>query len=201
MLKNKAEEFLMHEYGNINNLEGKSYDELFDKAFTHAWRDTIAHERFNKESNVIKNKNDIYKVLKNEIYAMNCNSQQDFDNWHSTLCGNNLHDMRYGLWQKLINMTFKYLYCFNLCSLYNFKFIFEFCHCPIDTHVASIVCKKIKADECGVLNLARRIATSEKGYSWNFITEENYLQIEKTIKIICDKEKITPLQFDILYWQ
>lgn len=195
----KAEKFLEKEYGK-NKLNGLTKNQLIDKAIEHAWDDAVIYEkRYKNNSDIIKSKDEICNILKDEINNKNFASQEEFDKWHSEICQNELHGMRYGLWQKLINMTFKYLYCCSLKGLNDFNF--EYCHCPIDTHIAKTVFRKIKDDTSKDLNLAWNIATSQKDYSWNYITKENYLKIQEAIKDICNDDNITPLQFDIFYWQ
>lgn len=52
------------------------------------------------------------------------------------------YGMRYGVWQKFINLVFKNLYCVN--ELFSeFKDIWSKCHCPIDTKIAKVLNEKL----------------------------------------------------------
>ena len=202
-IRRKSKRLFKKEYKKeYKELKGLTKEELVDKAIEHAWDDAVIYEkRYKNNIDIIKNKDEICDILKDEINNKNFASQEEFDKWHTEICQNELHGMIYSLWQKLINMTFKYLYCCNLTGLNNFDFNFEYCHCPIDTHIAKTVFRKIKDDTSKDLNLAWNIATSQKDYSWNYITKENYLKIQEAIKDICNDDNNTPLQFDIFYWQ
>lgn len=72
-------------------------------------------------------------------------SQADFDAMHEELCGsflaqyndllrqNSLEGQAFGKAQKIVNMTFKYLYCFDDSAEYDDWF--EYAHMPIDSIV------------------------------------------------------------------
>lgn len=72
-------------------------------------------------------------------------SQEQFDAMHEELCENflaqynellsknNLESHAFGKAQKIVNMTFKYLYCFEDSNKYNAWF--EYAHMPIDSIV------------------------------------------------------------------
>lgn len=68
--------------------------------------------------------------------------QKSFDVWHKEICNEfktkfnaalqgAYHDIEYGKAQKIVNMTFKYLYCFEEASEH--REVFQQCHMPIDS--------------------------------------------------------------------
>ena len=67
-------------------------------------------------------------------------SQADFDEFHRTTCLDFLGELNkcvpdpqeFGKAQKFVNMTFKYLYCFDNAPKYDDWF--KFCHMPIDSY-------------------------------------------------------------------
>jgi len=105
----------------------------------------------------------------------------------------------YGKAQKIVNMTFKYLYaycCVNPSEIKNEK-CFEFCHMPLDsftlewfsreiTKVTNIMKTKIGSWS----NMGKK--DDEKSYGYEFY----YKEIEKYFK----KHEITPLQAEFVIW-
>lgn len=93
--------------------------------------------RINK-SLIFQNSDLIKKWLKDEILssALFCD---DFTSWHKKICTNTFHDTQYEFWQRLINETFKYMYCVNKMSnnkmFNNFKH-WDSCHCCVDSITA-----------------------------------------------------------------
>lgn len=83
-------------------------------------------------------------------YMTNVLSTQTFDVWHNNICNKILDDLYnasnnhatygmasnnkatyYGMAQKIVNMAFKYLYCFDDANIYYNKF--ADCHMPLDS--------------------------------------------------------------------
>ncbi len=80
-------------------------------------------------------------------FISNISNQSDYDIWHNNLCESIVYDFEnilsltipFGIAQKIVNMTFKYLRCFYFgTSPFDIE-KFKYCHCPIDT----IICKNI----------------------------------------------------------
>ena len=165
-----------------------------------AWIDATIYERKQKPSTIMSNKRMIITTLADEI---NSNAQEicrDFQNWHKKICRRTDFGMRYGVWQKFVNMTFKYLYCMK--DLFpEFDSIWSQCHCPIDTIIAKSLntqLQRIGASQAE-LELSYLISRSKK-ISWNNISEKNYETFQKQVLQVCEVDNITPLQFDFLYW-
>lgn len=74
-----------------------------------------------------------------------------FDNWHKNTCQTFIDNLwkyygikiHFGKAQKLVNMTFKYLYCTNGSEKYAKKF--EPCHMPLDTYTINWFCDSVVA--------------------------------------------------------
>lgn len=166
-----------------------------------AWKGAVIRERFNKESKIIKNRAAISKILKDELVGNVDAICKNFDEWHANLCNRTDYGMRYGVWQKFVNMLFKNLYCVK--ELFpEYERIWDKCHCPIDTRIAKILYEQLKVrglskDE---LELSRKISKST-GITWNSIDEENYKLFQNQIMMICKQENLTLLQFDFKYWK
>lgn len=66
-------------------------------------------------------------------------SQTDFDQWHKGMCedflkvvkNNYESDIQYGKAQKIVNMTFKNIYCLQNADKY--EEYFKYCHMPLDS--------------------------------------------------------------------
>ena len=70
----------------------------------------------------------------------------EFDEWHHTMCEkfldifkNDYKDLKYGKAQKIVNMTFKNIYCLDGAEKY--EEYFEHCHVPLDSLVLEWVCR------------------------------------------------------------
>ena len=88
---------------------------------------------------------------------------------------------RYGLAQKIVNMTYKYFYIFNeFVHIEKLNGIYSECDCPLD----SIVLK-----ELGYSNIA-----------WTKITKGEYKEIQDIIANKVGPNPIGNLYFDFKYW-
>lgn len=167
-----------------------------------AWADAIASERFNKGSEIVKSRESIISFMENELLNNPKNICDNFNEWHNCICQRKEFNMRYGVWQKLVNMTFKYLYCIEE-TFPEFNCIWEECHCPIDTVISKQI--HIKLTQMGFeqseLMLSYKVANSDSTVNWNNITKNDYLKLQNQIKYICEKENIYPIEFDFLYWK
>lgn len=167
-----------------------------------AWKDATIRERYNRDSEIIKNKELIIEFLEKELSNNVAGICSDYHKWHNKICTLNIFGMRYGVWQKFINMTFKYLYCVR--DIFpEFNEIWKECHCPIDTVIAKQIHKKllemnIKTSE---LMLSDKISKSDSKINWNYICQKDYATIQEQVKQICNKENIYPIEFDFLYWK
>lgn len=107
-----------------------------------------------KENNInlnSKKKENLFLELADKFAEYMHNGADDFETWHYNICdcfikhfseilkeaGKNPDDATYGKAQKIINMTFKYLYCFDDAALYAERF--EPCHMALDSYILNWV--------------------------------------------------------------
>ena len=77
-------------------------------------------------------------------------SQYDFDDWHHEMCekflacfnNKNFNNLKYGKAQKIVNMTFKNIYC--LRDAESKEDYFKYCHMPLDSLTLEWVYRKVK---------------------------------------------------------
>ena len=149
----------------------------------------------------------------------NFKDQKAFDNWHKDTC-KSVYDVldglykniKYGKAQKIVNMTFKYLYCINSNRGRDY---FTYCHIPLD----SVILDWIWDNEF-IMPYESNDSMPKKlqhGYFDNWsnldydskddITEDNkrqkhytYMFFQKLIRDFCNGKQITPLQLEFLVW-
>lgn len=112
------------------------------------------------------------------------NAQEDFDEFHSDLCDCFLLEinairakvgyvpMSYGQAQKLINLTFKYLTCYE--DYENFADLFRYSHMVIDSQVIGVFTRSklsalLGAPVTSTIKIGNR--------SWTSFTKDEYLSI------------------------
>lgn len=183
-----------------------SEEAVLDYCLLKAWKDAALRERFNAGSPIVANKENIKLILKQELLQSE-KVLSDFDGWHSSLCKNAEYGMKYGIWQKFINMTFKYMFCCYVAAGYfpQYGMAWLQCHCPIDSIIAKIIYEILKSDPsysvgANELELVKSISVSGK-ISWNNLNEEQYNLFQEQVKKICAKESVSPLEFDFLHWE
>lgn len=188
-----------------NNLKNGEADQdiLLDYCLKKAWVDATLRERFHAGSSIIHNKVNVMMILKSELCHNNC-ILTNFSAWHSSLCKRTDFGMKYGIWQKFINMTFKYLLCCNRMAGYFPRFdpIWDKCHCPVDTIIAKRTLELLSSDTLSEETSFVLKSISQSGpVSWNHLNEEQYLIFQNQVKKICKKKEISPLEFDFLFWR
>lgn len=119
---------------------------------------------------------------------------QSFDDWHHEMCSkflsvfNNIYDdLAYGKAQKVVNMTFKNVYCLEDENQQNHKERYTFCHMPLDSFTLEWVkrtqawlCSK-SAESSGCKRKKAETLCSTKIPSWSNM---------ENIDIVDDKKKI-----------
>lgn len=129
-----------------------------------------------------KDKRGIFEWLADEFYTYFQNDCTDFNDWHKTVCSKFLNkfklilseygydaekSLKYGKAQKIVNMTFKYLLCFDDANEYNSKF--NECHMPIDSYI---------------LNWYNDSGENKCTVAWSDLEKEQYYKIQEDIKNI-----------------
>ena len=130
----------------------KSYsdeEELIKYCLSKAWPDAIIYVRKKKTPNdatILANAATIKQLLFDDIKTSAWGN--DFDTWHDRMCSNTNFGMRYGVWQKFINMSFKYIYCINDKLDNPITLDFKKCHIPLDDNTLLWCRSKGKSSYC-----------------------------------------------------
>lgn len=116
-------------------------------------------------------------------------TQEAFDERHKEVCEDFLEELKtlcvgpdfkeppcYGKAQKIVNMTFKYLYLFEKNE--PIQPLFAFCHMPLDSNIFEYLKRKFKSYG---LN-AKLFETA-----WSKLDDERYMEIQKAIRGYCQK--------------
>ncbi len=195
------EYFYEHYFSSEAKSLSKNKQWILNYCIRKAWVDATISERFNKSSLIIANKKSIVAFVEKELTNNTEYICSNFNQWHNSVCEKTDFDMRYGVWQKLINMTFKYLYCVKE-TFPEFNEVWKECHCPIDTIISKQVYNQLSKMNVtpNELVLSKKIAKSDTVINWNNITKKDYCKMQSQIKQICKKERIYSLEFDFLYW-
>lgn len=108
------------------------------------------------------------------------------DEINNLLRKNNLKLLAYGKAQKVVNMTFKYLYCcIDECDeLKDKKEWFRYCHMPLDRFSLEWIYRRDKGIKRKQIE------------SWSKLTEEEYQNIKNIVESYCKE----PLQLDFIVW-
>lgn len=153
--------------------------DFYDYLMKNAWNDAMAREHYKRNSTIVENKAIIIEILTNELKKNIKSILSDFDKWHDELCKNTTYGMTYGIWQKFINMSFKYMYCIYLVTdgaeFRDFILIWDKCHMPLDSYILNWYKRKstVKAE-----------LSSIKTITWNGLIRDDYLLIRDDIRNI-----------------
>lgn len=177
------EKSLLGRKTDLNNSE-----EVISKCIRIAYNDMLSAGRYY----LSKDKDSLCNSLKSILEENNYVYSHDIIEKTTLLFGEqekigkgNRYVTRYGLAQKLVNMTYKYLFVFNH---YIYREIdFSKCDCPLD----SAILKKLEL---------------EKKYTWSKVNKEEYSNCQKLIKEKLKNENIKELAnignmaYDFLTW-
>ena len=213
MVEEKVKKFCENQFSKEAQ-KMENTEDILDYCIRKAWADATQRERFKgQKSKIIQNKDSITSILKKEIENLELFS--NYDVWHNEMCSrydawyneahsDTEHENTYGIWQKLINMTFKYMYC-RYTKFPNIDF--SKCHCPIDSIIAQRVVTLGIVCEVEISDKTVSIARSGKT-NWNNMEPSDYENVRKNIQDIIKEFKInnsdtrnpTELEFDFLFW-
>lgn len=194
-----VEEFKNGSYQHIN-LSKTSKKELSEIIVRKAFKDAISGERYKgrNESQILRNADKIKEILLKELTDKKDEIINNFDNWHNSICSKTDYGMRYGVWQKLVNMTFKHIYCVK--DFYpEFSGVWDKCHCPLDSNTIASVFFLLRAERFSGTKNPNEL--KNKNINWNSISEEDYKDIQQKIGYICNKYGISKLEYDFVMWQ
>ena len=141
-------------------------------------------------------KKELFEWLASAFYTYFQNECNDFNKWHQTICDQFLKkfkpilsqygydadsSLKYGKAQKIVNMTFKYLFCFDDANQYNTKF--NECHMPIDSYI---------------LKWYGDISGDKRKLVWSDLEKEEYYELQGNIKSILGKNN--PFLAEFYIW-
>ena len=118
----------------------------------------------------------LFELIKGFFVNQAPNSQDEFDKKHSQMCDaflealncalltKNAMTQEFGKAQKIVNMTLKYLYCFQ--GRQEKEAWFQYAHMPLDTYTLDWYKKEIRKET----------------YVWSNLNKEQYLGIMKNIR-------------------
>jgi len=163
-------------------------NELIRYCLDKSWPDAIIYVRKKNTPNditIVEHAKEIKDILFDCIIRHTWNN--DFDAWHDELCQKTDFGMRYGVWQKFINIVFKYIFCINDKLENPISVDLNQCHLPLDDNTL-LWCRN-------------------KGFttitSWNYISQEEYITIRENIqKFLESNEEIkSAVLIDFLVWR
>jgi hypothetical protein len=171
-------------------LDEKSYsdNDLIKYCLSKAWPDAIIYVRKKNSPNdsiILANAEGIKQRLFDDITASAWND--NFDAWHDNMCSNTDFGMRYGVWQKFINMSFKYIYCINDKLDNPITLDFKKCHIPLDDNTL-LWCRSK-----GVTDIT----------AWNNVNQNQYILIRDGVRneIENNSNVDNALQLEFLVWR
>ncbi len=152
-----------------------------------AYRDMLTAGRYYIKANITSTCNNFKTLLEERNYEFSkelINDSLSLFGSKEKIGAGNKYVTRYGLTQKLVNMTFKYLYVFS--DYTGKKIDFSACDCPLD----SVILNRISSD-----------------YVWSKLSKEEYDECQKNISEelkaqSLDRElsQIGNLAFDFKNW-
>lgn len=135
----------------------------------------------------------ISKKIKNYFSNVAPTSKGEFDNIHNRLCQVWIEGFKqdenlacYGKAQKIVNMTFKYLYCVMKKDKAEY---FKFCHMPLDSYTLSFL-KEIQD---------QKVISYETKWS-NIKDIDEYKKIQEIADKWADKNQLTALESEFIIW-
>lgn len=153
-----------------------------------------------------KSKNKALEELAESIFEYIDNRKyDDFDRWHKNVCEDFKDDFNeyvlkpadrieatFGKAQKIVNMTFKYLYCFDDAEDY-IEF-FEKCHMAIDSYIITWYND----------NVAKIENVNKIHEAWSNVNYKDYKSIQKNIRKYLEKQTKydkRPFYTEFIIWQ
>lgn len=169
LIKKILETSVYHDFTFRTNEKGIS--ELYKKSIEKM------NDKIQKFLSLVKE-----KVLGNS----NDGKTELFNSGHKKLCKNIIklfdNKIEYGKAQKIVNMTIKYLFCFDEEGVY--EEVYKYCHMPLDSYILTWL-RYVVNDK-----LAKVLETKWDDIKWSKLDFDKYERIQVEIKkFLCDKTK------------
>lgn len=181
------------------------YEDILDYCLKKGWRDAIIYERLKSKqgSKVVANAESIVYSLRCKMLQNDAKFVTDYDSWHKSICLSADYGMKPGIWQKFINMTLKYLYCFKDVPTVTANVPWNDLHCPIDSVIAEKALDLMKhyciPDSEGLIESISNNGLG--GVNWNNISINHYNCVQEIVDDLCSRGGIpSKLFFDFIYW-
>ncbi len=201
--------------GNFKNSHANNlctYDlDIFNDAVYAAYLDasrTFEEIGNKKDSALSKLAESILDYFKGDPYT----KPEDFDTFHDGLCTNFIKNLKdetysatYGQAQKVVNMTFKYLYCLD-DAIAKYDEHFRFCHIALDTFTLEWIWRKCRPSYTGKVNKYEAWSNLEKtDYTDSHNTKRpGYDTIKGIYRDHFPKDErfkgCTPFQAEFIFW-
>lgn len=229
MKKENAVNFLLFGYFGIT-LEN-SKDDIISAAINRAYRDAASHvlslkDDFKKDTekgqDLFAKAGELIKVFIKDVLnndTQNKLNKKEYDEKHKNLCDtliskykgctNSGYEFSYGIAQKWVNMTMKYLgVILTIFSEFNdkndfvtfhesFQAVESYLHVPIDGYILDYVSNK-KYSNVKSINIAKK--ENKNNLAWSKYEEGNYKTLQNEIKNKLKNETTFPLDWENEAW-
>lgn len=125
------------------------YQAYLDAARTFNGIKDVLEKAEVKDAYTFLKSSEIHELLSSYFEKEAPSDEDTFDNTHQTLCENVIklfekinYDIEYGKAQKIVNMSFKYLYCFDDAP----EEYFKYCHLPLDSFTLEWIYRNVLSD-------------------------------------------------------
>lgn len=199
--------FLQNEFskemcGKIDNYDEKYEDELIRYCINKAWNDAMIYEKYSKNLQLKDNKDKIKDLFiecinNSELKEIILKPEKLFnkEDLEFVTYFQSEDDAYFGVFQKFINMSMKYLFCVK--DKLELKIDFTQCDVPIDSFILDWCRQVFKDGE--QINL--------KDVVWNKLKIEVYIKIQEGIRAYVGEinkkispRNISPLELEFYVW-
>lgn len=186
-----VDQFMLAQLFGSGYKPGCKEQDMIQLAIDRAYRDFCRTIRNIKDIGATKDATT--QCIKLSIENLCCNSRDEYDEWHKSLCAEiEKKGYTFGQAQKWVNMTMKYLMVLDYSPV--FKYI-DYLHVPIDTIVIE------NAIDKGIIEPKDRncyLPWSTRLYSNN--DNNNYVQFQSIIRQQVEGKHISPIEWEFGAW-
>ncbi len=182
-----------------------SRESIYNIVSTAAYKD-MTPRHLKGIGNYKSEKEEIFSYITDQFvdyFSKPVKNKEGFEGWHNNLCEEICRrfsalpdiELKYGKAQKLINITFKHLYCFSDSNIK--EDYFKYCHIPVDNNIISW-CKK-------------NTGITPPSIAWSNLSYSDYIRLEESLYSWLNSDKNTKyhnedgspyslLQLDFIAW-